>query len=317
MYTFYPPISPFRSDYLKVSDIHTIYFEECGNPKGQPVVFIHGGPGGGCDEDHRRFFDPSFYRIILFDQRGCGRSKPFAELRENTTWDLVADMEVLRKHLGLDSWLLFGGSWGSTLALAYASLYAEKVRGLILRGIFLCRREELLWFYQAGAHWVFPDFWEPYLNYIPLEERGDMMGAYYKRLTSPNLETQKEAAVIWSSWEASCSKLIPSENFIKIYEAPEKAIPFARIECHYFVNQAFFKDDHYLLTAAQEKLTHLPCRIIQGRYDVVCPMKSAWELHKVLPKSELVLVKDAGHSAGEEGIKSELIRACEDFKKIF
>lgn len=312
---FYPEIETFNSGFLKVSDLHNIYFEECGNPKGQPVVFLHGGPGGGLDPDYRRYFDPKFYRIILFDQRGCGKSTPFAELQENTTWDLVKDIESIRSHLKIDKWLVFGGSWGSTLALAYGVTHPTKVTGMILRGIFLCRRAELLWFYQEGASWMFPDIWKKYFDFIPANERNDMISAYYKRLTSENEKVRLEAAQIWSTWEAATSRLIPSPTSIASYEEPQKALPFARIECHYFINKAFFETDNYLLENIG-KLKNVPCRIIQGRYDVVCPPKSAWDLHQAWPESELRIIPDCGHAAGEIGIRSELIQATDDFRKF-
>jgi proline iminopeptidase len=313
--SFYPEIKPYNSGFLKVSEIHNIYFEECGNSKGQPVVFLHGGPGGGLDPDYRRYFDPKHYRIILFDQRGCGQSTPFAELRENTTWDLVSDMEKIRSHLKINRWLVFGGSWGSTLALAYGVTHPEQVAAMILRGIFLCRRAELLWFYQEGASLIFPDIWEAYYEFIPASERHDMIAAYHKRLTSEDENLRLKAAQIWSVWEASTSRLIPNPTAISSYEEPQKALPFARIECHYFFNKAFFEIDNYLLENIS-KLKDVPCRIIQGRYDMVCPPKSAWDLHRAWPKSDLRLISDSGHSAGETRICSELIQAADDFRKF-
>lgn len=312
----FPSIEPYNHFRLKVSELHEIYVEECGNPKGKPVVFLHGGPGGGLDPQYRQFFDPEFYRIILFDQRGCGQSKPFAELKENTTWDLVSDMEQIRKKLEVEKWLVFGGSWGSTLALSYAVKHPTHVTGLILRGIFLCSQEELLWFYQEGASWVYPDFWEPYKNLIPEGERSDFMKAYYKRLTSENESERLKAAQVWSIWEASASKLIPSDKLMSDYEDPHKALPFARIESHYFVNGAFFPRSNFLLEESQQKLQNVPCRIVHGRYDMVCPFKNAWDLHKALPKSELRVMAQSGHSAFEPEILSELVQATEDFKKL-
>lgn len=315
MKELFPEIKPFNSGFLKVSDLHTIYFEECGNPTGKPIVFLHGGPGGGISEDHRRFYDPKYYRIILFDQRGCGKSTPFAELNENTTWDLVSDTEKIRTHLKIDKWFVFGGSWGSTLALAYGIRHPEKCLGFFLRGIFLCRPWEIEWFYQRGASLIYPDQFEPYENLIPIEERGNMVAAYYKRLTSTNKDVQLQAAKIWSIWEASTSKLKQDQGFIDEYEEPEKALPFARIECHYFMNNAFFETNNYLLENVK-LISHLPCVIVQGRYDVVCPAKSAWELHKNWPGSKLHLIADAGHSVSESGIRSELITATEAFKNL-
>lgn len=312
----FPPINPFHTFRFKVSEIHELYVERCGNPNGKPVVFLHGGPGGGLDPLYRQFFDPEFYHIILFDQRGCGQSTPFAELRENTTWDLVSDIEKIRTHLGLQKWLVFGGSWGSTLALSYAVTHPEKVTGLILRGIFLCSHEELQWFYQEGASWIFPDFWEKYKNHIPIEERGNYIKAYYNRLTSENEDTRLLAAQIWSTWEAATSKLIPNTKFISEYEDPKKALPFARIEAHYFINNAFFNSPNFLIEESRKKLQNISCRIIHGRYDVVCPLKNAWDLHQALPKSELRIVQQSGHSALEEGITKELLQATEDFKYL-
>lgn len=304
--SLYGPIEPRRSGMLPVSDLHTIYFEESGNPDGIPVVFVHGGPGSGTEPAHRRFFDPHRWRIVLFDQRGAGRSTPHAELRENTTWDLVADMERLREHLGIARWAVFGGSWGSTLALAYAETHPQKVLGLVLRGIFLLRRAELLWFYQEGASWLFPDAWEDFLAPIPVDERGDLMAAYYRRLTSIDHDTRLAAARAWSIWEARTSKLIASEELVQKYGDEDFALAFARIECHYFVNRGFFEADDQLLRDAG-RLRGIPGVIVQGRYDVVCPMRSAWDLHQAWPEARLHVVADAGHSAFEAGIEQRLI----------
>lgn len=313
MKDFYPEIKPYNTLRLKVSDLHELYVEEVGNPKGKPVVFLHGGPGGGISPDHRRYFDPKTYRIILFDQRGCGQSTPFAELQENTTWDLVNDIEKIREIMGIDKWLVFGGSWGSTLALSYAVTHPDKVTGLVLRGIFLCRPSELTWFYQDGCSRLFPDFWETYKNHIPENERGNFIAAYYKRLTSPDKKVQLEAARIWSQWEMATSYLNVSKEAINSMDGPEKALPFARIECHYFMNNAFFKTENYLLENVG-KISHLPAVIVQGRYDVVCPPTSAWELHKALPKSKLHFIPGAGHSAAEPGVRSALIEATDSFR---
>lgn len=315
MNNLFPEIPPFNSGFLKVSDIHTIYFEECGNPKGKPIVFLHGGPGGGISEDHRRFYDPAIYRIVLFDQRGCGKSTPFAELKENTTWDLVADIEKIRIHLKIDTWVVFGGSWGSTLALAYGIKHADRCLGFILRGIFLCRPWEIDWFYQRGASLIFPDQFEDYENQIPENQRANMVTSYYQQLTSTNKDLQLSAAKRWSIWEASTSKLKQDQNFIAEYEEPEKALPFARIECHYFMNNAFFSSDNFLLENIKN-ISHLPCIIVQGRYDIVCPAKSAWDLHKNWPGSKLHIIADAGHSVSEPGIRHELINATETFKNL-
>lgn len=308
---FHPPLEPFHQFRLKVSNLHELYVEQAGNPNGQPVVFLHGGPGGGISPDHRRFFNPQKYHIILFDQRGCGQSTPHAELRENTTQDLIQDIEKIREHLKIKDWTVFGGSWGSTLALAYAIAHPEKVQALILRGIFLCRPSELSWFYQEGASNIFPEYWEPYWNYIPASERSNMMTAYHKRLTSDDEKVRLEAARIWSKWEAATSFLYVDPSHVDVYEDPHKALAFARIECHYFVNNAFFKGDNYILENIS-RIKNIPGVIIQGRYDVVCPAKSAWELHKAWPSSKLIIVPDAGHAAGEIGIRSELIRAAEN-----
>lgn len=313
---FYPEIEPYDSGYLPVSDLHTLYYEQVGNPDGKPVVFLHGGPGGGLSPEYRRFFDPQFYRVILFDQRGAGKSIPYAELRENTTWDLVADIEKIRTSLGIERWLVFGGSWGSTLSLAYAVTHPDRVAGLILRGIFLCRKMEIDWFYQYGAHFIYPDAWDKYLAPIPQEERGDLVRAYYRRLTSEDPAVRIEAAKAWSIWEASTSHLYQDVKAVEEYEDPEKALAFARIECHYFVNNAFFPDDNFLLEKARG-IRHIPMRIVQGRYDIVCPIRSAWDLKKVLVDADLRIIPDAGHSAMEPGTKRELVQAAEDFKRLF
>jgi proline iminopeptidase len=315
MHTLFPEIEPYHSGFLPVSDLHTLYYEESGNPNGRPVVFLHGGPGGGSDPKYRQFFDPAFYRIVVFDQRGCGKSTPHAELQENNTWALVEDMEKLRSLLRIERWLVFGGSWGSTLALSYAVTHPAAVTGLILRGIFLCRTSEIQWFYQKGTSDLFADAWEKYVAPIPLDERKDMVTAYYKRLTSPDPEVMVEAAKAWSIWEASTSKLIPDPQSIARFDDTLKASAFARIECHYFVHHAFFESEDFLLRKAAE-IRHIPTRIIQGRYDVVCPMISAWELSKAMPQAELRIVPDAGHSQFETGTVHELIQATEDFKNI-
>lgn len=315
MNQLFPPIEPFHTEIIKASPLHEIYVEQSGNPDGQPILFLHGGPGGGTDGKHRRFFDPQHYRIVLFDQRGCGKSTPTAELEENTTWDLVHDIELIRKHLGFRSWIVFGGSWGSTLALAYATKHPNRVRGLILRGIFLCRKEEIQWFYQDGASRLFPDLWEAYLNHIPQEERGDLVAAYHRRLTSSDENVRLEAATAWSKWEGSTSRLFPSEDLVNAFNDPKHALEFARIENHYFVNNAFFETDNYLLENV-EKIRHLPGVIVHGRYDVVCPVKNAWDLHKAWPEAQLHIVPDAGHAASETGIQAKLVEATEAFKAL-
>jgi proline iminopeptidase len=310
---FFPTIETFDTGRMKVTDLHEIYYEQVGNPQGRPVVFLHGGPGGGIHSDHRRYFDPKHYRIILLDQRGSGKSTPSAELVENTTWGIVSDIEKIRTHLGIEKWLIFGGSWGSTLALAYAITYPQRTLALILRGIFLCRPSEIRWFYQEGASNVFPDIWDEYLKPIPASERGDLVKAYYRRLTDSNYNVRLEAAKAWSKWEAATSRLIVSRAAIDEFDNPEFAIAFARIECHYFMNNAFFDSTNWILENI-DKIRHIPGHIIQGRYDMVCPAKSAWDLHKAWPEAKLNFVADAGHSAGEPGIKSALIEAAEECK---
>ncbi len=315
MKTLYPEIEPFDAGMLKVSDVHEIYYERCGNEQGIPVVFLHGGPGGGLIPMYRRFFDPAAYHIILFDQRGSGKSKPAYELRENTTWDLISDIETLRKKFGIEKWFVFGGSWGSTLSLAYAETHPDRCLGLILRGIFLTRRTELQWFYQYGASEIFPDFWERYRDEIPEAERGDFISAYYKRLTSDDKETRLSAARAWSVWEGSTSKLFPDEDLMNHWEGEDEALSLARIECHYFMNNSFFPTENYLIENV-EKVRHIPTVIVQGRYDVVCPMTSAWQLHKAFPEAELIVVGDAGHSISEKGITSALVDAMDKFRAL-
>jgi proline iminopeptidase len=315
MRDLYPAIEPYNQGKLKVSALHTIHYEESGNPHGKPVIFLHGGPGGGIVPMYRQYFDPQRWRIVIFDQRGCGQSTPYAELRENTTWDLVQDIEQLRRQLQIDKWVVFGGSWGSTLALAYAQTHPDRCKGLILRGIFLLRSSEIRWFYQEGANHIYPDAWQEYLKPIPLEERGDLLTAYHKRLTSKDPEIRLEAARAWSVWEASTSKLIPSQVSQASFARSEFAEAFARIECHYFVNRGFFAGENQLLENI-ERIRHLPGVIVQGRYDVVCPMISAWELHQAWQSAEFVVVDDAGHSVSEPGIKDALIRASDRFAAL-
>jgi proline iminopeptidase len=310
--TLYPEIQPYRTGRLKVTGPHELYFEESGNPHGKPVVFLHGGPGGGTEAKMRRYFDPARYRIVLFDQRGCGKSAPFASLEENTTWHLVDDIESLRRHLGIERWQAFGGSWGSTLALAYAEAFPERVSELVLRGIFLLRREELLWFYQEGTSWIFPDAWREYLEHIPPAERGDLIGAYYARLTSPDPQVQRAAAKIWSVWEGRTSRLIPDPELIARTGGDEFSLAFARIECHYFMHAAWLDGGRGLLENIA-RIRHIPGVIVQGRYDVVCPAKSAWDLHTAWPEAQLCIVPDAGHSASEPGTVHELVSATDRF----
>ncbi|ALO45611.1 prolyl aminopeptidase [Pseudohongiella spirulinae] len=306
MTSLYPPIEPSNSGMLAVSPLHTLYFEEAGNPQGKPVVFLHGGPGGGCTADHRRYFDPQKWRIVLFDQRGCGRSTPFAELRENTTWDLVDDIERLREHLQIRRWAVFGGSWGSTLSLAYAIKHAQVCTELFLRGIFLLRKQEIDWFYQQGCSRLFPDLWEQYLAPIPENERSDLVAAYYRRLTSDDAQVRRQAAQAWSIWEGSTSKLMFDSGAAQQFGDAHFAEAFARIECHYFTNKGFFPTDNYLLENAAT-IRHIPTVIVHGRYDVICPVENAWQLHKALPDSHLHIVADAGHSLSESGISARMI----------
>ncbi len=309
----YPPIEPLRQGHLRVSEIHEIYYEECGNPAGKPAVFLHGGPGAGTDRRARQFFDPLHYRIILFDQRGCGRSRPSASLVENTTWHLVADIERLRKHLGIERWLVFGGSWGSTLALAYAEAHPERVTELVLRGIFLLRYAEIRWLYQHGASAIFPDCWEAYRDVIPEDERDDFLNAYHQRLTGTDQRTAIAAARAWSVWEASTSFLHSNADNIKKWAEDQFALAVARIECHYFVNRGFLRSESQLLDDVP-RIRHIPATIVQGRYDIVCPATSAWDLHRVWPEADFRLVGDAGHSAFEPGNVHELVMATDRYR---
>lgn len=311
----YPSIEPYSSGFLKVSDLHTLYWEQSGNPSGHPVVFLHGGPGAGTSANNRRFFDPEFYRIILFDQRGAGKSTPHACLEENTTWDLVNDIEKLREHLEVPEWQVFGGSWGSTLALAYSQSYPDKVTGIILRGIFLLRKKELDWFYEGGATAIFPDAWEPFRDFIPENERNCFIEAYHKRLNSNDVDVKVMAAKIWTTWELMTAHLVQNQENVKKGEDDNFSLAFARIENHYFVNKGFLPSDSYLLDNV-DKIRHIKTVIVQGRYDVCCPMMSAWDLHKSWPEAEFKVVPDAGHSANEVGIAAELVSANEKFKNI-
>jgi proline iminopeptidase len=310
--TLYPPIEPFRVGRLRVSELHELHYEISGNPAGKPVVFLHGGPGGGTEPRMRRFFDPSAYQIVLFDQRGCGRSTPHADLRENTTWDLVADIERLRTELGIDRWMVFGGSWGSTLSLAYAQAHPERVTELVLRGIFLVRKKEIDWFYQRGADAIFPDAWEHFLAPIPEAERGDLLQAYHRRLTSDDPEIRQAAARAWSVWEGSTSTLLHDPQLVAKTSGDAFSLAFARIENHYFVNGCWLRDGQLLDDV--DRIRHIPAVIVQGRYDVVCPVESAWALHRRWPEAKLVIVPDAGHSAMEPGNVDQLVRATDGFR---
>jgi proline iminopeptidase len=310
--TQYPPIEPFDTGYLAVGDGHELYYEQSGNPRGKPAVFVHGGPGGGGDVNSRRFFDPERYRIVVFDQRGSGRSTPHASLEANTTWHLVADMERLREHLGVERWLVFGGSWGSTLALAYAETHPQAVSELVLRGIFLLRELELKWFYQFGASLLFPEQWQKYLAPIPPAERHDLLGAFHRRLLSADPAVRLEAARAWSIWEGATSSLRPNPKREEQFGSPEFALALARIEAHYFVNRGFFSHENQLLDGV-ERVRGIPGVIVHGRYDVVCPIDTAFELHRRWPEADFRIVQDAGHSAYEPGITAELIAATDRF----
>ena len=314
-HALYPDIEPYDSGVLRAGPIHRLYYEQCGNPRGKPVVFLHGGPGGGAAPKARRFFDPEAYRIVLFDQRGCGRSMPHANLEDNTTWALVDDLERLREHLRIEAWQVFGGSWGSTLALAYAQAHPARVTELVLRGIFTLREQELRWFYQRGADALFPDAWEAYVEPIPPAERDDFIGAYYRRLTAPERDVQLRAARAWSRWEAATSSLRIDEDALTAFTEDDFALAFARIECHYFVNKGFFPTDGWLLEQV-ERLRRVRGVIVQGRYDVVCPMETAWALHRRWPEAAFVVVPDAGHAAFEPGIAAALVAATDRFRPV-
>ncbi len=312
MRTLYPGIEPYDSGTLKVDDRHTLYYEQCGNPEGKPVVLLHGGPGGGCSPKMRRFHDPRKYRIVLFDQRGAGHSKPHADLVDNTTWHLLADIERLRETLGVQQWQVFGGSWGSTLALAYAQKHPQRVTELVLRGIFMLRRWELAWFYQEGCSRLFPEAWEQYLKPIPEAERSDLIAAFHRRLTSDDEATRLAAARAWSVWEGATSFLKVDNEFVSGHEDAAFALAFARIENHYFVNGGFLEVEDQLLRDAH-KIAHIPGVIVHGRYDVVCPVANAWDLHKVWPKAQLLISPTSGHSAFEAEHVDALVGATDRF----
>lgn len=307
MYTLYPDLKPFVTHSFRAEEIHTLHVEECGNPRGLPVLFLHGGPGAGCDPMHRRFFDPDRYRIVLFDQRGCGRSVPHAELRDNTTWHLVADIEMIRQRLGIDRWVVFGGSWGSTLGLAYAETHPERVLGLILRGIFLCRPQDIHWIYQEGASRLFPDAWEQFVEPIPEAERTDMVPAFYRRLTGDDEVERLRAARAWSVWEGATITLEPDPAMVDHFAEAHRALSIARIECHYFIHHSFLEPNQLLRDA--HRLKDIPGVIVHGRYDVICPLDNAWALHQVWPGAALRIVPTAGHAASEPGIVHELVAA--------
>jgi proline iminopeptidase len=309
----HPDILPYAVHRLAVDDRHALYVEECGTAKGIPALFLHGGPGAGCEPYHRRFFDPTRYRVVLFDQRGAGRSIPHADLSDNTTWHLVADIERIRELLGIERWLVFGGSWGSTLALAYAQTHPERVSALVLRGIFLCRDDEIRWFYQEGASRLFPDYWADFVAPVAPGDRHDMLGAYHRLLTGTDDIARMAAAKAWSTWEGRTATLLPNPSVVNHFGDPHVALSLARIECHYFVHQAFLRPGQLLEDAA--RLAGIPTVIVHGRYDVICPLENAWALHRALPGSELVIVPDAGHAASEPGIRSALVEATDRFAR--
>lgn len=311
MHILYPDIHPYVQHTLAVESPHILHIEECGNPSGIPVLFVHGGPGAGCEPYHRRFFNPEHYRIILFDQRGCGRSIPHAALEGNSTQALVADMEAIRAHLKIDKWLLFGGSWGSTLSLVYAETHPERVLGMVVRGIFLCRPQEIHWFYQEGASRLFPDYWQEFLAPIPEQERGDLLHAYHRRLTGTDEMARMAAAKAWSLWEGRTATLKPSESVINHFGDPFTALSLARIECHYFVNDSFLEANQILRDAG--RLKGIPGVIVHGRYDVICPIENAWQLSQAWPEAQLRIIGDAGHAASEPGIINALVQATDDF----
>lgn len=307
----YPALAPHRTGRLALDAVHTMYWEECGNPRGQPAVFLHGGPGGGIAPDHRRYFDSSFYRIVLYDQRGSGQSVPLGELRDNTTQHLIADLERLRAHLGIARWVVFGGSWGSTLALAYAQSHPDRVLALVLRGVFLARDREVRWFMHEMGN-VFPEAWSAFAGFLPKAERSDLLGHYYRRLTDPDPSVHLPAAHAWSRYESSCSTLLPDPDLLAHFDEDAVALAIARIEAHYFVHGLFLDGD--ALLRGVERLRAIPCSIVQGRYDIVCPIRSADDLHHAWPEAQYVVVPDAGHSAREPGIARELVAATDRFR---
>jgi proline iminopeptidase len=309
----YPPIAPHHTGRLRLDGLHTMYWEESGNPHGKPVVFLHGGPGGGSAPDHRRFFDPAFYRIIVYDQRGAGQSTPIGELTDNTTPHLIADLERLRMHLGVERWMVFGGSWGSTLALAYAQAHPERAQGLVLRGIFLCRSPEIDWFIYR-MRFLFPEAWRAFAGFIPERERGDLLHAYHRRLTDPDPAVHLPAAHAWSRYEGSCSTLLPDPELVAHFDEDSVALAIARIEAHYFVHNIFMPEN--ALLEGLSRIRHLPCIVVQGRYDAVCPIVSADDLHRAWPEIEYVVVPDAGHSAREPGIARALVAATDRFRAL-
>ena len=311
MSDLYPRITPYVTHHLQVGGVHSLYIEESGNPHGLPVIFLHGGPGTGCAPYHRQYFDPDVYRIILFDQRGCGKSTPHASLENNTSWDLVADIELIREHLHIEQWVVFGGSWGSTLALLYAEMHPEKVSGLILRGIFLARDKDVQWFYQQGTSRLFPDYWEKFLAPIPKEGRGNMVAAYYQQLTGGDEMQKLRAAKAWSIWEGMTATLKADESVIGNFSSSHAALSIARIECHYFINNCWLTPNQII-----ENIRHIPAYIVHGRYDVICPVEQAWELAKSWPEANLNIIGDAGHAIVEPGITQALLRATQEMPEI-
>ncbi|PCJ23794.1 MAG: prolyl aminopeptidase [SAR86 cluster bacterium] len=313
MQILYPELKPYKRHQFKVSDLHELYLDEAGSADGIPILFVHGGPGGACDSSSRRFYDPAVFRIVTFDQRGCGRSTPHGELEENTTQDLIADIEAIRKYLEIDKWVLFGGSWGTTLSLLYAQLYPQHVRALILRGIFLCRQRDFDWLYKDGANRIFPDYWEEFVNFIPEAERDNLINAYHSRLLGEDELARMSAAKHWSAWEGNCSKLRPSSDLLAKFTKAHNALALSRIEAHYFVNRGFIDEDQILKNMSS--IAHIPGRIVHGRYDMVCPLENARSLHRQWPGSELQIVRESGHSASEPGTVDALIRATQDIAK--
>lgn len=311
----YPKVRTHQTGYLEVSDVHTLYYECSGNRSGKPVLYLHGGPGGGAHSNHRRYFDRTAYRIVMFDQRGCGRSSPRGGVSQNTTWRMIEDIEALRRELAVDRWILAGGSWGSALALAYAQTHPARTEALLLWGIFLLRPGEIRWFYQEGASAIFPDAWEEYVRPIPVEERGDLVSAFHSRLSGERgEEAQAAAAQAWSGWEASASRLYPDEAIVERFRTPDFALPFARVECHYVRNNGFFRYPDQLLDGV-ERIRDKQAVIVQGRYDVVCPMATAWELHRRWPEAELEIVPNAGHSASDPAMIDALVRGADRLRE--
>ncbi len=315
MFVLFPEIKPYKRHQLKVSDKHELYLDEAGNPEGLPILFVHGGPGAACDASSRRFYDPAAYRIITFDQRGCGRSTPHSSLEENTSQHLIQDIEVIRHYLDVDKFVLFGGSWGSTLSLLYAQAYPENVSALILCGVFLCRQQDFDWLYRDGANRIFPDYWDEFVRHVPESERKDLLAAYYARLTGGDELARMAAAKAWAAWEGNCAKLRPSVQTLAKFTKPHNAIALSRIETHYFMHKGFIAENQILQN--MEKIADVPGRIIHGRYDMVCPLENAHLLHNHWSASELHIVRDAGHSASEPGTVDALIRATHDISKSF